>query len=641
MSVLEIPELPPMKVGANTVRGRSYYYMQTYTHHYDKTLKRNVRDSQKTVGTIANHQKYGLIIWRKEFLEQYPALEHFNVYKTEKGLEFKAIEDEINKAIPFQQVKKLLGGATWAINKALAQTGIGDALKEVFYKYRRDLKIASLINYMVIRQSCVMHNYEPFSKTHHLPWFKPLNDAQIHNLFKSITHDDLIHFFNALNRQIHKNKGPDFYKNNLYAALDSTSISTYSNLGQAEYGYNKDGDTTKQINCLMVCEQNTGMPIYAKTYKGNVVDVTTVEKLLTDLEVIFNYKNNSSNIIKPNIVFVTDRGYDSINNMHEFLRHDYHFLIKSKLSAKWILDIVDESRSNLLNDNNFDIFYEHHSFTQAITYKYDKTPINGKNKCNDTEVKIYVHIYYDENIYQEKYKNLRFNITNAKEEYNQKVDKLYACNPTPTAQELTSITIDNGQNFIDLYCCFDNKGYALIDANKIQKKLKNAGVMVLISDTVTDAREAYAAYKNRYRVERNFEVFKSTLNFNRPYNSNDRAYNGKFLCQFIATAIAILFETRIKNYEKTLEAKNDKVRFNCYSLSRIIDELNTIMLTMFKGGFYFDEIAGKYKTLYKALEIPLPESQYKYETENFDSIDEEPYESQLDLDFQTLGGEFI
>ena len=158
--------------------------------------------------------------------------------------------------------------------------------------------------------------------------------------------------------------------------------------------------------------------------------------------------------------------------------------------------------------------------------------------------------------------------------------------------------------------------------------------MVLISDTVTDAREAYAAYKNRYRVERNFEVFKSTLNFY-------RAYNDKFLCQSIATAIAILFEIRIKNYEKTLEAKKDKVIFNCYSLSKIIDELNTIMLTMFKGVFYFDEIAGKYKTLYKALEIPLPESQYKYDTENFDSINEEPYEFQLDLNFQTLGGVFI
>lgn len=153
-------------------------------------------------------------------------------------------------------------------------------------------------------------------------------------MFRLCERRSLYFFKDRLNLYLHKNKGPDFYRNNLYAALDSTSISTYSNLGQAEYGYNKDGDTTKQINCLMVCERNTGMPIYAKTYKGNVVDVTTVEKLLIDLEVIFNYKNNSSNIIKPNIVFVTDRGYDSINNMHEFLRHDYLFLIKSKLSAK-------------------------------------------------------------------------------------------------------------------------------------------------------------------------------------------------------------------------------------------------------------------------------------------------------------------
>ena len=142
--------------------------------------------------------------------------------------------------------------------------------------------------------------------------------------------------------------------------------------------------TTKmviQLNKLLNgIEQNTGMPIYAKTYKGNVVDVTTIEKLLTDLEVIFNYKNNSSNIIKPNIVFVTDRGYDSINNMHEFLRHDYHFLIKSKLSAKWILDIVDKSRSNLLNDNNFDIFYEHHTLPKLL--RISMTRLQSMKKTN-------------------------------------------------------------------------------------------------------------------------------------------------------------------------------------------------------------------------------------------------------------------
>lgn len=42
----------------------------------------------------------------------------------------------------------------------------------------------------------------------------------------------------------------NFFKG-LFATLDSTSISTYSKtLFHAKYGYNKDRDTTKQLNSL-------------------------------------------------------------------------------------------------------------------------------------------------------------------------------------------------------------------------------------------------------------------------------------------------------------------------------------------------------------------------------------------------------
>ena len=37
------------------------------------------------------------------------------------------------------------------------------------------------------------------------------------------------------------------------------------------------------------------------------------------------------------------------------------------------------------------------------------------------------------------------------------------------------------------------------------------------------------------------------------------------------------------------------------------------MLSVYKGGYYFDEIAGIYKTMYKAIDIPLPEVKHKYE----------------------------
>ena len=32
-----------------------------------------------------------------------------------------------------------------------------------------------------------------------------------------------------------------------------------------------------------------------------------------------------------------------------------------------------------------------------------------------------------------------------------------------------------------------------------------------------------------------------------------------------------------------------------------MEDLDTIMLSVYKGGYYFDEIAGIYKTMYKAV----------------------------------------
>ena len=57
-------------------------------------------------------------------------------------------------------------------------------------------------------------------------------------------------------------------------------------MSHAEYGHNKDGDDTKQINFLLVCEESSGLPIYGKIYKGNVVDVSTVKNLLADLALV-------------------------------------------------------------------------------------------------------------------------------------------------------------------------------------------------------------------------------------------------------------------------------------------------------------------------------------------------------------------
>ena len=487
---------------------------------------------------------------------------------------------------------------------------------------------------MIQMKTAVMHNYEPFSKIHWLPWVKTLNDGQISSLFKSVTQDDVFKFFKALHNQ-HQNKfGKQFY-NRMFVALDSTSISTYSKLSQADYGHNKDGDTTKQINYLMVCDELTGVPIYGKTYKGNVVDVSTVKHLLIDLETIFKYDNADNE--KPNLIFVTDRGYDSNDNLQDFLRHDYSFVMRSKVNnSAWIQDMLEQSFSELNDDNNHDEFTNQYMYTKQVEYKYDAYPIAGKNNSNRDVQKLFVHMYFDEEILAEKRKACRFNINSARELYNEKVKAYRETKGKILPEELCKINIGNMQKFINSYCVFDSEGYAKIDKTKLDAKLKFAGYMVLLSDCVEDAKEALFVYRQRQRVERNFEIFKSVLKFNRPFSSNDLVFQGKFLCEFIASAVAILFDTRLRAYEKTEDAKKDNFRVSAYSQSRIIDELNTIMLTSYKGGYYFDEISGKYKYLYKALGIPLPEARYKYTNEEVE--DEEPYELP-DKEYEAIGGE--
>ena len=85
----------------------------------------------------------------------------------------------------------------------------------------------------------------------------------------------------------------------------------------------------------------------------------------------------------------------------------------------------------------------------------------------------------------------------------------------------------------------------------------------------------------------------------------------------------MILNTRIRDYEKTTEASKDGLKFSGRSLSRILEDLGTIMLSVYKGGYYFDEIAGIYKTMYKAIGIPLPEAKHKYEPDQDDNLTDE------------------
>ena len=148
---------------------------------------------------------------------------------------------------------------------------------------------------------------------------------------------------------------------------------------------------------MLVCDEVNGLPVYAKTYKGNVADVSTVKNLLTELKVMFS-RVKGADSVSPTLTFVTDRGYDSEDNLQLFLIHNYNFVMRSMLRSAWVKDIVFENYSELMDDNSLDIYTSQHKHTAKVEYKYDSFPVDGKRKSNKDSADIYVHMFFDEQI---------------------------------------------------------------------------------------------------------------------------------------------------------------------------------------------------------------------------------------------------
>ena len=61
------------------------------------------------------------------------------------------------------------------------------------------------------------------------------------------------------------------------------------------------------------------------------------------------------------------------------------------------------------------------------------------------------------------------------------------------------------------------------------------------------------------------------------------------------------------------------------------------MLSVSKDGYYFDEICGIYTTIYKALDIPLPEAKHKYEPNEDDKITDE----ELNAEYEQIDEDLV
>ncbi|MBU3826295.1 MAG: transposase [Candidatus Anaerobiospirillum merdipullorum] len=598
---MNAPELPSLLMN----RSGKFFYLYTYKNEWDPIKKRSKRaagSTKKAGQLIEPNQKTGPIKWEPDFIKQFPDLDKLDAVRNGKGkITFTLKEEpELDEEQPVVRIKEAMklerkhAGAVWVLEQIIADTPLSQALHRVFGKFNVDRKILSLAFFMVLEHENSMSLYAPFAQKTRLPWAAPLTDGAITRIFQSISADKIDRFLQELNRLTieHEEANPNFRPK--YWALDSTSISTYSRkLTKAAWGKNKDGDPLKQINVLMVVDQHTGAPMYYRSYTGNIPDVFTVKHMLQEACRIK---------LDSNAVYVADRGYGSIKNIHRFFQAKANFLFNISTRLSMCKALLAENLQQLTDPKTYRSALDgNNCVTCECEWSY---PVNFRTNCQHRvpklKEKVFVHLYYNKRIRIEEENNLSANL-----------EKVFT-------NLLLGKELDETLTALrDTYMLYNpEKQEWNVNLKVFHEYLLLKGLRVLISNTVKDPEEAYRAYYDRNEVEKAFNQYKDTLGFRRLRSSEDRSHAGRQFVQFIATSIAIMFRKRLANAkERGLKAYYD-------SDALLLKKLNQIECSTFNDGTYYTEITSKMAEVFNALEVPAPDDEVSNGTTATD-LDEE------------------
>ena len=133
---------------------------------------------------------------------------------------------------------------------------------------------------------------------------------------------------------------------------DITSTYFYATrIPKVRFGHNKDENDQPQINISLVVTKNLGLPIFFRTYEGNISDVTTIKQLILDIKRIqFQIE-----------AIILDRGMTSRTNIQALAADNIKMIggipLTSNESRKMVEECEISEKNELIRPSGL-VYYE-------------------------------------------------------------------------------------------------------------------------------------------------------------------------------------------------------------------------------------------------------------------------------------------
>lgn len=351
-----------------------------------------------------------------------------------------------------------------------------------------------------------------------------------------------------------------------YLALDITSTSSYSELiDSVEWGYNRDGENLPQINICLLMGYKSRYPIYQSVYSGSLKDVTTLKTTIQTFQALAGDKP---------MLAVMDKGFFSAKNINTMLSKEQHvdFTIAIPFTNKLAKDLVENERKSIDTLRN-----------TIVTGKESLRAVTKLHRWNN-KYKLYAHVYYNAKKAQGIREDLYAHVATLREQAMEQPEK-YANKP------------DYKKYLIIRRSEIERSGYTVnLRENVVEAELETAGWLVIISNYVTDAKEAIKIYREKDIVEKGFHRLKNSLDLGRIRVHREKSMQNKVFIGFIS----LILLSGIHN------VMVDKKLYGKMTMKKLILTLTKLRLQIVNGVRILFPVTKTQRTIYEAFGISEP-----------------------------------
>ena len=320
-------------------------------------------------------------------------------------------------------------------------------------------------------------------------------------------------------------------KENVYLALDITSVSSYSEQNEfVRFGYNRDGEALPQINILMLMSEKSRLPLFYDVIPGSIHDVSTLKCALQQFKLVDAKK----------LHLVMDKGFYSKKNVDAMYNAKMKFIIGVSFTSNLAKRAVEEVKDAIDDYENYCEILGECLFVKS---KLDK--------WNDH--RYYVHVYFDSAKADCEYRSFLKDLKTwekelrsgkAKKENQKYYTKYFKVKDPPARGKKIAIKRNEIEEF----------------------KNKQAGFFVIASNCEKDPVKALELYRDKDSVEKGFDDLKNTIDGKRLRVKSAPSMQGRLFIQFITLILAAHIRKVMKEY----------AMLSNHTMTDLVNELKTL-----------------------------------------------------------------